>query len=341
MEMILWSHGPIGGVVVIMMQSIVVERPGGPDALLVREIPVPEPGPGQVRVKVEAAGVNFIDVYQRTGLYPVEPPFTPGMEGAGVVDALGPGVEELQVGDRVAYAMQRGSYAQYHIVAADKLVVVPEDVSAREAAALMLQGMTAHYLAFSTFPLEAGHRALVHAAAGGVGLLLVQIAKMRGATVYGTVSTEEKSRLVRDAGADEVILYTETDFEGEIERLTDGEGVDVVYDSVGRTTFGASLRSLKRRGYLVLYGQSSGPVPPFDAQLLNKHGSLFLTRPSLGDYAATREELQRRADDVFAWVREGTLKLRIDRTVPLAEAAEAHRLLESRATAGKLLLIPS
>ncbi len=301
---------------------------------------MPEPGPGKVRVKVEAAGVNFIDVYQRTGLYPIEPPFTPGMEGAGIVDAVGEGVVEPKVGTRVAYAMQRGSYAQYHVVPADKVVAVPDGVSARDAAALMLQGMTAHYLACSTFPLRTGHRVLVHAAAGGVGLLLVQIAKRRGATVYGTVSTEEKAQLAKEAGADEVILYTETDFEAEIRRLTGGEGVDVVYDSVGRATFAASMRSLKPRGYFVLYGQSSGPVEPFDPQLLNSHGSLFLTRPSLGHYALTREELEQRAGELFAWLRAGELKLRIDRELPLSEAPEAHRLLEGRATAGKLLLIP-
>lgn len=322
------------------MKAIVVERPGGPEALLMREVPRPEPGPGEVRVKVEAAGVNFIDVYQRTGLYPIEPPFTPGMEGAGIVDAVGEGVVEPKVGTRVAYAMQRGSYAQYHVVSADKVVAIPDGVSAREAAALMLQGMTAHYLACSTFPLRTGHRALVHAAAGGVGLLLVQIAKNRGATVYGTVSTKEKAKLAEEAGADEIILYTEQDFEAEIRRLTGGEGVDVVYDSVGRATFAASMRSLKPRGYLVLYGQSSGPVEPFDPQLLNSHGSLFLTRPSLGHYALTREELEQRAGELFAWLRAGELKLRIDRELPLSEAPEAHRLLEGRATAGKLLLIP-
>lgn len=322
------------------MKAIVVERPGGPEALLMREVPRPEPGPGEVRVKVEAAGVNFIDVYQRTGLYPIEPPFMPGMEGAGIVDAVGEGVVEPKVGTRVAYAMQRGSYAQYHVVSADKVVAIPDGVSAREAAALMLQGMTAHYLACSTFPLRTGHRALVHAAAGGVGLLLVQIAKNRGATVYGTVSTKEKAKLAEEAGADEIILYTEQDFEAEIRRLTGGEGVDVVYDSVGRATFAASMRSLKPRGYLVLYGQSSGPVEPFDPQLLNSHGSLFLTRPSLGHYALTREELEQRAGELFAWLRAGELKLRIDRELPLSEAPEAHRLLEGRATAGKLLLIP-
>ncbi|MFS8629353.1 MAG: quinone oxidoreductase [Limnochordales bacterium] len=323
-----------------MMQAVVVERHGGPEVLQLRRLPVPEPGPGEVRVKLEAIGVNYIDVYHRTGLYPLPLPFTPGMEGAGIVDALGEGVTEPKVGTRVAYAMQRGSYAEYHVVPADRVVPVPEGVSAKQAAALMLQGMTAHYLACSTFPLQPGQRALVHAAAGGVGLLLVQIAKMRGATVYGTVSTEEKARLAKEAGADEVILYTQVDFAEEIRRLTGGQGVDVVYDSVGRATFAGSLRSLKPRGMLVSYGQSSGPVEPLNIQLLNQHGSLFLTRPSLGHYAASRDELLWRAGDLFRWVREGTLKVRIDRELPLAEAAEAHRLLEGRATTGKLLLIP-
>jgi len=323
-----------------MMQAVVVERHGGPEVLQLRRLPVPEPGPGEVRVKLEAIGVNYIDVYHRTGLYPLPLPFTPGMEGAGIVDALGEGVTEPKVGTRVAYAMQRGSYAEYHVVPADRVVPVPEGVSAKQAAALMLQGMTAHYLACSTFPLQPGQQALVHAAAGGVGLLLVQIAKMRGATVYGTVSTEEKARLAKEAGADEVILYTQVDFAEEIRRLTGGQGVDVVYDSVGRATFAGSLRSLKPRGMLVSYGQSSGPVEPLNIQLLNQHGSLFLTRPSLGHYAASRDELLWRAGDLFRWVREGTLKVRIDRELPLAEAAEAHRLLEGRATTGKLLLIP-
>ncbi|MFS8544477.1 MAG: quinone oxidoreductase, partial [Limnochordales bacterium] len=252
------------------MLAIRVHQPGGPEVLVPEEVPLPEPGPGQVRIKVAAAGVNFIDVYHRKGLYPLPLPMTPGSEAAGVVDAVGPGVEDFQPGDRVAHAMSIGSYAQYQVVPADRLVKVPEDVSFEDAAAAMLQGMTAHYLACSTFPLAPGHRALVHAAAGGVGLLLVQMAKLRGATVYGTVSTEEKARLAREAGADEVIIYTETDFEAEVRRLTDGKGVDVVYDSVGRTTFAASLRCLKPRGYLVLFGQSSGPVEPIDPQVLNQ-----------------------------------------------------------------------
>ena len=323
-----------------MMQAVVVERPGGPETLAVRELPVPEPGPGQVRVRVEAAGVNYIDIYHRSGLYPRETPFVPGVEGAGVVDAVGEGVREVRVGDRVGYVMQPGSYALYHVVPADRLVAVPEGVTAEQAAAVLLQGMTAHYLACSTVPLKEGHRALVHAAAGGVGLLLVQIAKMRGATVYGTVSTEEKARLAREAGADEVILYTEKDFAEEIARLTGGEGVDVVYDAVGRATFEASLRSLRPRGYMVSYGQSSGPVEPLDVQLLNRHGSLFLTRPSLAHYVADRRELLERAGDIFTWLQEGRLSLRIDQALPLERAAEAHRLLESRATSGKLLLIP-
>ncbi|HEY8417787.1 MAG TPA: quinone oxidoreductase [Limnochordales bacterium] len=322
------------------MLAIRVHQPGGPDALVPEEVPVPEPGPGQVRIKVEAAGVNYIDVYHRSGLYPLPMPMTPGSEAAGVVDAVGPGVQGFAPGDRVAHAMCLGSYAQYQVVPADRLVKVPADISLQDAAAAMLQGMTAHYLACSTFPLGPGHRALVHAAAGGVGLLLVQVAKLRGATVYGTVSTEEKARLAKEAGADEVILYTRTDFEAEVRRLTGGQGVDVVYDSVGRTTFNASLRCLKPRGYLVLFGQSSGPVDPLDPQVLNQRGSLFLTRPSLGHYTLTPEELAWRAGELFDWLRTGKLRLRIDRTLPLKEAAEAHRLLESRATAGKLLLIP-
>jgi len=322
------------------MLAIRVHQPGGPDVLVPEEVPVPEPGPGQVRIKVEAAGVNYIDVYHRSGLYPLPMPLTPGSEAAGVVDAVGPGVEGFAPGDRVAHAMCIGSYAQYQVVPADRLVKVPADISLQDAAAAMLQGMTAHYLACSTFPLGPGHRALVHAAAGGVGLLLVQVAKLRGATVYGTVSTEEKALLAKEAGADEVILYTRTDFEAEVRRLTGGQGVDVVYDSVGRTTFDASLRCLKPRGYLVLFGQSSGPVDPVDPQVLNQRGSVFLTRPSLAHYTLTPQELAWRSGELFDWLRTGKLRLRIDRTLPLKDAAEAHRLLESRATAGKLLLIP-
>lgn len=323
-----------------LMQAIRVGQPGGPETLVLEEIEIPEPGPGEVRVKLEAAGVNFIDVYQREGLYPIPTPYTPGMEGAGVVDKVGPDVREPRVGERVAYAMSRGSYAEYSIVPARTVVTIPDGVSTQTAAAVMLQGMTAHYLSASTFPLEAVHTALVHAAAGGVGLLLVQIAKMRGATVYGTVSTEEKARLATEAGADEVILYTEADFEAEVGRLTGGVGVNVVYDSVGKTTFDKSMRSLKPRGYLVLFGQSSGPVAPIDPQILNDHGGLFLTRPSLAHHALTRDELQWRADDLFEWIAQGRLHVRINRTFPLAEAAAAHTLLQSRATSGKLLLIP-
>lgn len=322
------------------MRAILVRQHGGADVLEPSEVPVPEPATGEARVKIEAAGVNYIDVYQRTGLYRGELPFVPGMEGAGVVDAVGEGVTRVAVGDRVAYAMHRGSYAEYQTVPANKLVRLPDGVSFRDGAALMLQGMTAHYLACSTYPLQPGERCLVHAAAGGVGLLLTQIAKRRGAIVYGTVSTDEKAELARAAGADEVILYSGTDFAAEVERLTEGEGVHVVYDSVGRTTWEGSLRSLRRRGYLVLFGQSSGPVAPLDPQLLAQGGSLFLTRASLGDYAADVAELDWRAGELFAWVQAGELQLRIDRTLPLEEAAEAHRLLEGRKTSGKLVLVP-
>lgn len=322
------------------MRAIRVQQPGGPEVLVLQQVDMPEPGPGQVRVKVEAAGVNFIDVYQRSGAYKMPLPFTPGMEGAGVVDAVGPDVDGFAPGDRVAYAMVPGSYAEYHVVPAHRLVKVPDGVSSREAAAAMLQGMTAHYLACSTFPLESGHTALVHAAAGGTGALLVQIAKLRGATVYGTVSTEEKAQLAREAGADEVILYTEKDFEAEVKRLTDGKGVDVVYDSVGAPTWEKSLRSLKPRGCLALFGQSGGPVPPFDPQLLNTYGSLFFTRPSLAHYTLTPEELQSRATDVFTWIAEGKLRLRIQQEFPLADAKAAHELLQGRGSKGKLLLIP-
>lgn len=322
------------------MKAIRVHEFGRPEVLSYEDVPRPEPGPGEARVKIEAAGVNFIDVYHRTGLYPSQLPITLGVEGAGVVDAIGPGGSEVKLGDRVAYAMQPGSYAEYAVVPAWKLVPVPDNLETRQAAALMLQGMTAHYLSHSTYPLKPGDTALVHAAAGGVGHLLVQMAKRRGARVIGTVSTEEKARLAREAGADEVILYTQVDFEEEVRRLTGGKGVQVVYDSVGKTTFDKSLNCLARRGYLVLYGQSSGPVGPFDPQILNARGSLFLTRPSLGHYVADREELLGRAGDLFAWMLAGELQVRIDRTFPLAEAGEAHRYLEGRKTRGKVLLIP-
>ncbi len=322
------------------MKAIRIHEYGGPEVLRYENTPMPEPGAGEARVKIEAAGLNFIDVYHRMGRYPVEPPITPGVEGAGIVDAVGPGVSDLEPGDRVVYAMQMGSYAEYAVVPAWKLVPIPDDIDTQQAAAVMLQGMTAHYLAYSTYPLHPGDTALVHAAAGGVGLLLVQIAKRRGARVIGTVSTEEKARLAREAGADEVILYTQVDFEEETKRLTDGKGVDVVYDSVGKTTFDKSLNCLRPRGYMVLYGQSSGPVPPLDPQVLNAKGSLFLTRPSLGHYAADRAEIMQRAGDLFQWMGAGELKVRIDQTFPLAEADEAHRYLEGRKTKGKVLLIP-
>ncbi len=322
------------------MKAIRVHECGGPEALRYEEIPQPEPGPGEARVRIEAAGLNFIDIYHRTGQYPVPTPFTPGVEGAGVVDAIGPGVSEVKPGDRVAYAMQRGSYAEYAVVPARLLVPIPAGISTQQAAAVMLQGMTAHYLAFSTYPLRAGDTALIHAAAGGVGLLLVQLAKRCRARVIGTVSTEEKAHLAQEAGADEVIRYTEVDFEEEVKRLTAGRGVDVVYDSVGKTTFDKSLNCLRPRGYLVLYGQASGAVPPIDPQILNAKGSLFLTRPSLGHYIADRTELLQRAGDLFRWMQSGELQVRIDRTWPLAEAAEAHRYMEARQTKGKVLLIP-
>ena len=321
------------------MKAIRVHEVGGPEVLKYEEIPVPTPGAGQAVVKVEAIGLNFIDCYHRMGLYKVALPFTPGMEAAGTVTAIAPGVTEVRVGDRVAFAPSIGAYAEYAIVAADRLVKLPTGMDARSAAAVMLQGMTAHYLATSTYPLKPGDTALVHAAAGGVGLLLVQIAKMRGARVFGTVSTREKAALAKEAGADEVILYTEQDFEAEVMRLTSGKGVNVAYDSVAKTTFDKSLNCVGPRGMLALFGQSSGPVPPFDPARLAKN-AIFLTRPGLGPYTATRAELLQRAGDLFDWIASGKLKLRISQTLPLKDAAEAHRLLEGRKTTGKVLLIP-
>lgn len=292
-------------------------------------------------IAVEAAGVNYIDVYQRTGQYKTATPFVPGQEAAGTVAALGSGVTGFRVGDRVAcYHGGLGAYAEYAVAPADRVVRLPDGVSAAQGAALMLQGMTAHYLACTTYPLHPGDTCLVHAAAGGVGLLLCQIAKRRGARVIGTVSTAAKAALAREAGAGEVIPYVEQDFEAEVRRLTGGAGVQVVYDSVGRTTFDAGLRCLARRGMMVLFGQSSGPVAPLDPQVLNQRGSLFLTRPTLGHYVATRAELEARAEELMRWVQDETLVLHIDREWPLAQAAEAHRALEHRATAGKVLLRP-
>ena len=322
------------------MKAVRVHKCGGPEVLTYEEIPVPEPKTGEARVKIEAIGLNFIDVYQRIGLYPLPTPFTLGMEGAGVVDAVGEGVTEVKKGDRVAYAMIPGSYAEYAVVPAAKLAPLPPNIDAKTAAGLMLQGMTAHYLTRSTYPLKRGETALIHAAAGGVGLLLVQTAKIAGARVIGTVSTEAKAQLAKEAGADEIILYTQADFLTEVKRLTDGRGVDVVYDSVGATTFDKSLDCLRPRGYLVLFGQSSGPVAPVNPGTLVSKGSLFLTRPSLAHYTLTRAELLERANDLFNWTATGKLKLRVERAYPLQDAAEAQRQLEARKTTGKVILIP-
>ncbi len=322
------------------MKAIRVHQQGDPEALQYEDVPLPEPGEGEARIKTEAIGVNFIDIYHRKGVYALPTPFTPGSEAAGIVDAVGSGVSEVKVGDRVAQAMERGSYAEYAVVPAWKLVKIPDSVSSQAAAAVMLQGLTAHFLSHSTYPLQNGEWTLVHAAAGGVGLLLTQLAKRRGAQVIGTVSTEEKAELARQAGADEVILYTQDDFEAETRRITNGKGVDVVYDSVGKDTFDKSLKCLRPRGYMVLYGASSGPVLPFDPQRLNSGGSLYVTRPSLGHYIQDRAELLQRSDELFAMMAAGELDVRIDKTFALADAAEAHRYMEARQSKGKVLLIP-
>lgn len=322
------------------MKTIRVHNHGGPEVLTYEDVPMPEPKTGEARVKIEASGLNFIDIYHRTGLYPLKTPFTLGMEGAGIVDAVGDGVTEVKKDERVAYAMVPGSYAEFAIVPAAKLVPVPGNIDAKTAAAIMLQGMTAHYLTHSTYQLKKGDTTLVHAAAGGAGLLLVQLAKMRGARVIGTVSTETKAELARQAGADELILYTQSDFLAEVKKITGGQGVHVVYDSVGATTFDKSLDCLKPRGYLVLFGQSSGPVPPFDPGKLSAKGSLFLTRPTLAHYTLDRAELLQRAGDLFGWIQSGALKPRIERVFPLKDVADAQRQLEARKTTGKVLLVP-
>ena len=322
------------------MKAIQVKENGGPEQMRLVDIPVPQAGPGQALVKVAASGVNFIDVYFRTGLYKADLPFTPGMEAAGVVEAVGPEVSEVRPGDRVAYAMARGSYAEYAVVPAWQLMKVPDGIDLKSAAAVMLQGMTAHYLTHSTFPLKSGQTCLVHAAAGGAGRLIVQMAKMLGARVFGTTSTEAKADLARQAGADAIIFYNKQDFEAEVKRLTGGRGVDVVYDSVGEPTYMQGLNCLRPRGMMVLFGQSGGKVPPIDPTILNTKGSLFLTRPSLAHYCATRDELLWRAGDILQWIASGKLKLAIDRVYPLAQAAQAHSDLESRTTAGKVLLLP-
>lgn len=322
------------------MKAIRVHQFGDASVLQYEDAPLPEAKSGEVRVRLAAAGLNFIDIYHRTGAYSLSTPFTPGMEGAGTVDATGPNVTDLQIGDRVAWPLQMGACADYAVVPAGRVVAVPSNVDLKTAAAAMLQGMTAHYYSTSTFPLRDGDKTLIHAAAGGVGQLLVQMAKLRGAWVVGTVSTPEKAQLAKQAGADEVILYSEQDFESEVKRLTDGRGVDVVYDSVGKTTFDKSLNCLRPRGMMVLCGQASGAVPPMDPQVLNQKGALYLTRPTLGPYIATREELVQRADDIFAWIAAGKLKVHVDKTYPLAQAADAHRYMEERQTKGKVLLIP-
>ncbi len=321
------------------MKAIRVHQNGGPEKLIHEELPAAGLGPGQARIEIHVAGVNFIDTYHREGLYPIEVPFTLGVEGAGIVTEVDPGVSEVQLGDRIAYALSIGSYAQEAVVEASKLVPLPEGVDFATGATAMVQGMTAHYLAHGCVPLKEGDRILVHAAAGGVGLLLVQIGKMLGLEVFGTVSTPEKAHLSREAGADHVILYTESDFEAEIESLTQGRGVHAVYDSVGKATFEKSMHCLRPRGYMVLYGQASGPVGSLDPQVLNDRGSIFLTRPSLFHYAADRQELLARAGDIFQWIADSRLQVRISATYPLSEAAQAHRDLEGRKTTGKLILL--
>lgn len=322
------------------MKAVRIHKFGGPDVMQYEEVPTPTPGAGQVLVKLAASGLNFIDVYQRTGLYPNDLPYGLGLEGSGTVAAVGSDVSGLREGDPVAYTGVPGSYAEYVLAPATNLVRMPDGLDVKVGAAAMLQGMTAHYLAYTTYPLKAGDTCLIHAAAGGVGLILVQMAKQCGARVIGTVSTEEKAALAREAGADEIILYTQQDFETEVKRLTAGKGVQVIYDSVAKDTFDKGLNCLAPLGYMVLYGQSSGPIPPFDPALLNAKGSLFLTRPSLFHYIADRTSLEKRAGDVLGWIASGTLKLRMEHTFALSDVAEAHRSLEGRQTTGKVLLIP-
>lgn len=322
------------------MKATRFHQHGGPEVLSYEEVEDPTPAAGEALVQLEAVGLNYIDTYHREGLYPVDLPCVPGVEGAGTVTAIGADVTDVAVGDKVAYAGAMGAYADLAVVPADRLVPLPDGVSAEDAAAVMLQGMTAHYLATGSFPLSPGDTALIHAAAGGVGLLLVQIAKMRGARVIGTVSTEEKEALARGAGADEVIRYTESDFESEVQRLTDNAGVEVVFDSVGKTTFDKGLNLLKPRGTMVLFGQSSGPVEPLDPQVLSQKGSIFLTRPTMVHYILTRQDLLDRSGEVLSWVGAGKLDVRVGARFALADAADAHRALEGRKTTGKVLLQP-
>ena len=322
------------------MKAIRVHTAGGPEAMRLDDIPQPAPKAGEALVKIDAAGLNYIDVYFRTGQYKAELPLTLGLEAGGTVTAVGPGTTDVKVGDKVAYTGVPGAYAEYAVVPAARLVVLPAGLTTRQGAAMMLQGMTAHYLATSTYPLKKGDTCLVHAAAGGVGLLLCQIAKMRGARVIGTVSTDEKAKLAREAGADEVILYSTQDFEAEVKRLTDGKLLQVVYDGVGKTTFEKGFNCLAPRGMMVLYGAASGPIGAFDPQILNVKGSLFLTRPSLNHHIITRAELVQRATEIGQWITDGKLKLRVEFEFPLKDAAEAHRALEGRKTTGKVLIVP-
>jgi len=331
---------PADSCILTAMKAIQVAKVGGPEVLTLVDGPTPEPKPNEALVRVEAAGVNFIDVYFREGRYPAPLPFINGQEAAGSVVAVGSDVTTLRLGDRVAYSGALGSYAEYAAVPAKRLIQIPAQLDFPQAAAAMLQGMTAHYLTHSTYPIKSGETVLIHAAAGGVGLLLVQMAKILGARVIGTAGSEQKAQLAHEAGADEVIVYTRQDFETETKRLTEGQGVQVVYDGVGKATFDKDLNVLRPRGHLVLFGGASGAVPPFDLLELTKHGSLFVTRPSLQHYVVTREELEQRANDVLGSVVRGDLKLRIYKTYPLEEAQQAHRDLEGRKTTGKLLLVP-
>ena len=322
------------------MKAVRIHAPGGPEAMTYEDAPQPEPKAGEALVKVDAAGINYIDVYFRSGQYKANLPLTLGMEAGGTVAAVGPNVTDIKVGDKVAYTGIPGAYAEYAVVPAARLITLPSGLTTKHGAAMMLQGLTAHYLATSTYPLKAGDTCLVHAAAGGVGLLLCQIAKLRGARVIGTVSTDDKAKLARDAGADEVILYTKQDFVAEVKRLTGGKGLNVVYDAVGKDTFDKGFDCLMPRGMMALYGQSSGPVGPFDLQVLNAKGSVFVTRPSLNHHIASREELVQRTGELAGWIRDGKLKLRMEFEFPLKDAAAAHRALEGRKTTGKVLLIP-
>lgn len=322
------------------MKAIQIKEFGGPEVLKIEDVPLPEPGEGQVRVKIEAIGVNFADTAVRKGARPLSLPLIPGTEAAGVVDALGPGVENFSIGDRVAYCMQMGAYAERAVVSTEKLVHVPDGIDLFDAAGVMSMGITAHYLTHSTYPIQEGDTVLIHAAAGGVGLLLVQMAKRRGATVIGTTSTEKKAEVARDLGADHMFLYTDVDLAEEVKRITEDQGVHVVYDSVGKATFEKSLPLLRRFGTMILYGRTSGPVDPIDPSILNQNGSLYLTSPSLYHQAGTKELFEARSKDVLQWLQAGEIKVHVDRVIPLKEAAQAHRMLAERQNIGKLLLQP-